>query len=89
MTDGTATGIITASALKSEMDRKREMERQRFEQKGADSTGRGAETVRLRALIFLGFSFFWFLTPHFSGTLRNRSRQFAWFGRGIWDSATP
>ena len=46
MTDGTATGIITAGALKSEMDRKREMERQRFARLDAATTGRGAETVR-------------------------------------------
>lgn len=45
MTDGTATGIITAGALKSEMDRKREFERQRFDKLDAATTGRGAETV--------------------------------------------
>ena len=48
MTDGTATGLITAGALTSEMDRKREMERQRFNRKGAADTGRGAGTVSLR-----------------------------------------
>ena len=45
MTDGTATGIITAGALKSEMDRKREFERKRFAKLDAATTGRGAETV--------------------------------------------
>lgn len=50
MTDGTATGLITAGALTSEMDRKRESERQRFAQKAAADTGRGAQTVCLRAL---------------------------------------
>jgi hypothetical protein len=45
MTDGTATGMITAGELKAELDRKRAVDREQFARLDAATTGRGAETV--------------------------------------------
>ncbi len=46
MTDGTATGMITAGQLKAELDRKRAADREQFARLDAATTGRGAQTVR-------------------------------------------
>ena len=45
MTDGTATGMITAGQLKAELDRKRAADREQFARLDAATTGRGAQTV--------------------------------------------
>ena len=52
MTDGTATGMITAGELKAELDRKRAADREEFARLDAATTGRGAETVRRCHVVF-------------------------------------
>mmetsp|Transcript_36466 Transcript_36466/g.61446 ORF Transcript_36466/g.61446 Transcript_36466/m.61446 type:complete len:505 (-) Transcript_36466:164-1678(-) len=44
MTDGTAAGLIPASQLTSELQKKKKLEAEKFEQLGSEMTGRGAQT---------------------------------------------